>query len=165
MAERFLAAYGLGHLLQDERFATNEARVRNAAELDDAVARRDRGAHARRELAHHRGANELTAVAVQTVADIEHGHPHWQARQLMVDVPNGTSAVRMHNVVPRLSGDAGRDSRAGGALGEDNHAVYGDDSGLRCDERERLRATASSEAHGRGTLQPSRRRPAHARGS
>ncbi len=47
-------------------------------------------------------ANELTAVAVQTVADIERD-PHWQARQLLLDVPNGAGAVRMHNVVPRLS--------------------------------------------------------------
>src|SRR3954471_12369044 len=34
MAERFLQAYGLDQLLQDDRFRTNEARVRHAADLD-----------------------------------------------------------------------------------------------------------------------------------
>jgi len=33
MAERFLESYGLGELLQDPRFATNEERVRHAEEL------------------------------------------------------------------------------------------------------------------------------------
>src|SRR4030095_14298080 len=39
MAERFLEAYSLGHLLSDERFATNESRVRHSRELDAEVAR------------------------------------------------------------------------------------------------------------------------------
>ena len=39
MAERFLVSYGLGSLLADERFATNEARVDNGAELDEAIER------------------------------------------------------------------------------------------------------------------------------
>ena len=60
------------HLLAGRpRFGTNEARVRHAAELDEHVACGDRVAHARREPAHHRRAMTLTAVAVQTVADIE----------------------------------------------------------------------------------------------
>src|SRR5438876_843658 len=37
MAERFLRSYALGHLLDDPRFATNEARVEHADELDEAV--------------------------------------------------------------------------------------------------------------------------------
>src|SRR4030095_15917375 len=38
MAERFLQPYGVGDLLRDERFSTNEARVRHAADLDDNIA-------------------------------------------------------------------------------------------------------------------------------
>jgi crotonobetainyl-CoA:carnitine CoA-transferase CaiB-like acyl-CoA transferase len=38
MAERVLQAYGLAHLLQDDRFRTNEARVRHSADLDAYVA-------------------------------------------------------------------------------------------------------------------------------
>ena len=138
MAERFLHAFGLGHLLQDPRFASNEARVAHAAELDDAIAAAIRS----RTLDENRriiDANELTAVAVQTVADIERD-PHWQARQLLVDVPNGQGTVRMHNVVPRLSATPGAIGRPGGALGEHNHQVYGQELGLSCDELKRLQA-------------------------
>jgi formyl-CoA transferase len=136
MAERFLEAYQLSHLLQDDRFRTNEARVRNGAELDDQVA----SAIATRTLAENlRIIDEfkLTAVAVQTVADIEQDM-HWRARQLLVDVPNGHRSVRMHNVVPRMSGTPGTIEDVGGALGEDNDTVYGDELGLSGDERERL---------------------------
>ena len=36
----------------------------------------------------------------------------------------------MHNVVPRLSETPGEIRQAGGALGQDNHAVYGAELGL-----------------------------------
>lgn len=138
MAERFLRAYGLGHLLDDPRFATNEARVQHAADLDTAIT----AAIAARTLQENLQvieAHALTAVAVQTVADIERD-PHWQARQLLVDVANGAGPVRMHNVVPRLSATPGAIRAAGGALGQDNHDIYGGDLGLSCDEVKALAA-------------------------
>jgi crotonobetainyl-CoA:carnitine CoA-transferase CaiB-like acyl-CoA transferase len=136
MAERFLRSYGLESLLEDPRFATNGARVTHSRELDDAIAR----AIGERSLAENVAIierNELTAVPVQTVADIE-AHPHWQARGLTVDVPNGAGGVRMHGVVPRLSETPGEIAWPGGDLGQDNHAVYGA-LGLSCDEQKRLR--------------------------
>jgi crotonobetainyl-CoA:carnitine CoA-transferase CaiB-like acyl-CoA transferase len=132
MAERFLESYALGHLLQDARFATNEARVEHGYELDEAVA----GAIGQRSLAENLRIiedNKLTAVAVQTVADIERD-PHWQARQLLLDVPNGASPVRMHAVVPRLSETPGEVAWAGGTLGEHNHDIFGGELGLSQDE-------------------------------
>jgi crotonobetainyl-CoA:carnitine CoA-transferase CaiB-like acyl-CoA transferase len=137
MAERFLRSYGLTGLIDDPRFATNAARVEHARALDDAVA----AAIGARTLAENVAiieANRLTAVPVQTIADIEE-HPHWQARGLMRDVPNGGSPVRMHDVVPRLSGTPGEIQWAGGELGQDNHEIYGT-LGLSCDEQQRLRA-------------------------
>lgn len=137
MAERFLRSYGLDALLDDPRFATNAARVEHAQELDDAVA----AAIAARSLADNVAiieANQLTATPVQTIAEIE-THPHWRARGLTLDVPNGSSHVRMHNVVPRLSGTPGEIHWAGGDLGQDNHAIYGD-LGVSCEEQQRLRA-------------------------
>jgi formyl-CoA transferase len=137
MAERVLQAYGLAHLLQDDRFRTNEARVRHSADLDAYVAT----AIASRTLAENLriiGEHELTAIAVQTVADIEQD-PHWQFRRLLVDVPNGTSSVRMHTVVPRLSETPGEIRDAGGTLGEDNDVIYGEELGLSCEARETLR--------------------------
>ena len=46
MAERFLRSYGLEHLLDDPRFASNGARVTHTRELDDEVARAIASAHA-----------------------------------------------------------------------------------------------------------------------
>jgi crotonobetainyl-CoA:carnitine CoA-transferase CaiB-like acyl-CoA transferase len=137
MAERFLQAYGLGHVLEDPRFATNEARVEHATELDALVTT----AIAARTLAENLqiiDAHALTAVAVQTVADIERD-PHWQARQLLLDVASGDGTVRMHNVVPRLSATPGEIRAPGGALGQDNHTVYRE-LGLTCTELEALAA-------------------------
>jgi formyl-CoA transferase len=124
MADRFLRAYGLEGLLSDPRFATNEARVTYAAELDEAV----REAVAARTLAENLtiiDAHRLTAVPVQTVAGIEQD-PHWQARGLTVNVPSDSTTVRMHTVVPRFSETPGEIRWAGGALGQDNASVYGE---------------------------------------
>ena len=136
MAERFLRSYALGHLLDDPRFATNEARVQHADDLDVAIG----GAIAARTLAENAAIiaeNALTAAPVQTVADIE-ADPHWQARQLTVNVPNGRAPVRMHNVVPRLSATPGDIKWPGGALGEHNLEIYQSELGLSGDEIARL---------------------------
>jgi len=141
MAERLLQAYGLGELLQDPRFATNEARVAHADELDALVT----AAIAARSLDDNLQiieGNELTAVAVQTVADIERDS-HWRARQLLLNVPNGHGLVRMHNVVPRLSATPGEIRKAGGALGEDNRAIYESELGLSCDELKALQQSGA----------------------
>jgi crotonobetainyl-CoA:carnitine CoA-transferase CaiB-like acyl-CoA transferase len=136
MAERFLQSYGLGDLLADQRFATNEARVQNAEALDEAIA----VAIAARTLAENLeiiDRHALTAVAVQTIADIEQD-PHWRARGLLVPVQNGADTVRMHDVVPRLLGTPGEVRWVGGRLGEHNHEFYAAELGLERDEIVRL---------------------------
>ena len=54
MAERFLQAYGLGDLLKEERFATNEGAGRACGRARRSHCLRHRRAHPRREPAHHR---------------------------------------------------------------------------------------------------------------
>jgi crotonobetainyl-CoA:carnitine CoA-transferase CaiB-like acyl-CoA transferase len=138
MAERFLASYDLVDMLKDPRFATNEARVRHSAELDAAVA----GAIQNRTLAENIRIieeNELTAVAVQTVADIEQD-PHWQSRQLTIDVPSSEGPVRMHNVFPRFAQHPGTVEWAGGEIGQDNADVYGQELGIGAEELDRLKS-------------------------
>jgi len=137
MADRFLAAYDLGDLLTDPRFSTNEARVRHAVELDREVSR----AIGARTLAENLAiieANRLTAVQVQTIADIVID-PHWQARGLLTSVESPDGPVAMHSVVARLSGTPGRIHRAGGELGVDNASFYAEELGLTEAEVERLR--------------------------
>jgi len=137
LAERFLESYGLGALLDDPRFATNEARVRNAADLDAAV--RDAiGARTLAENVEIIERNHLTAHPVQTISYSDHD-PHWRAHRLLVDVPNGAHPVRMHSVIPQLSETRGEIRSVGGALGADNDDIYGAECGLAADERERLR--------------------------
>jgi formyl-CoA transferase len=136
MAERFLRAYGLDAMLADPRFATNEARVRHALALDEAIS----GAIAARTLAENVAiiaAHTLTAVPVQTIAEIERD-PHWRARDLTRDLATATGSVRMHNVQPRLSATPGDIAWPGGTLGQDNTAVFGE-LGLSADEIDRLR--------------------------
>jgi crotonobetainyl-CoA:carnitine CoA-transferase CaiB-like acyl-CoA transferase len=138
MAERLFRAYGLEALLADARYATNEARVRHASEVDRVVSE----AIAARTLAENLAiirAHELTAVPVQTVADIEHD-PHWMARGLLIDIPWNDHLVRMHAAVPRLSATPGRIDRAGGALGQDNDVFFREELGLSADELVGLRA-------------------------
>jgi formyl-CoA transferase len=139
MAERLFRAYGLGALLEDPRFADNDARVRHAAALDDAIG----GAIHTHTLAENLAiidAHDITAIPVKTIADIE-ADPHWQARQLLVDVPAATGAVRMHNVTPRLSETPGEIRSAGGELGQDNVTIYGEELGLTEAEIDELRQT------------------------
>jgi crotonobetainyl-CoA:carnitine CoA-transferase CaiB-like acyl-CoA transferase len=138
MAERFLRAYGLETMLADPRFADNEARVIHGSELDAAVT----AAIGARTLAQNVAIideHKLTAGRVQTAADIEQD-PHWRARPLTVDVPDNGRSVRMHNVVPRLSGTPGDIRWAGGALGQDTQTVF-HELGIPCDELKQLAAT------------------------
>ena len=65
--------------------------------------------------------------------------PGKRLRELIVDVPNGTSTVRMHNVTPRFSATPGEIRWAGGALGEHNNEVYRSELGLSGDDLNRLR--------------------------
>ncbi len=137
MAERILCSYGLDRLLQDSRFATNEARVRHAAALDDLV----REAIGSRTLAENTAVidrDQLTAAPVQTIADIERD-PHWRERELTLDVSGSGSTVRMHSVCPKLSETPGAIRYAGGALGQDNEAVFGE-IGLTSVDLDRLRS-------------------------
>ena len=135
MAERFLQAYGLGDMLDDPRFATNEARVKHGLELDAAVCQAIGGRTLEENLAII-DTHKLTAGPVNTVADIERD-PHWRARQLTVDVPDDGKTVRMHDVVPRLSATPGSVHWTGGALGQDNQRVY-EELGVSCVELKHL---------------------------
>lgn len=135
-AERFLKAYGLGNLLMDPRFATNEARVRNVEVLDVLVTE----AIARHSLIENRQIVErhhLTAAPIQTIADIE-ADPHWQARQLTIDVADDQGQVRMHNVVPRLSDTAGEIRWPGPRLGAHNDELYRQELGIAPEELARF---------------------------
>jgi crotonobetainyl-CoA:carnitine CoA-transferase CaiB-like acyl-CoA transferase len=67
--------------------------------------------------------NKLTAHPVQTIAQIEND-AHWIARQLTLEVGQNGRAIRMHNVVPKMSATPGEIRWPGGELGEHNEEIY-----------------------------------------
>ncbi len=137
MAETFLTSYGLAGLLADERFATNEARVRHVEALDTAV-QNAIGSLTLAENLELIRKNKITAIHVQTIADIERD-PHWRARQLTVDVPSDEGAVRMHNVIPRLSGTPGEIRWPGGRFEAHTDEFYQQQFGLSAEQIKALR--------------------------
>jgi crotonobetainyl-CoA:carnitine CoA-transferase CaiB-like acyl-CoA transferase len=139
MAERFLESYGLGELLRDPRFATNEQRVRHAEELDSEIS----AAIGARTLAANSEiieSNKLTAQRIQTIADIE-ADPHWKNLGLTRDVGQGAHAVRMHNVIPHLSATPGDIRWPGGELGQHNEEIFCGELQMSRSDLDRLRAS------------------------
>jgi crotonobetainyl-CoA:carnitine CoA-transferase CaiB-like acyl-CoA transferase len=122
--ERLCAALHLEHLLEDERFATNPARVRNHRALDEIVGE----ALASLTLAELREAfarHEVGFSPIYDIADV-FDDPQFKARQAIVSVPDSElGRVRMQGVVPRFSETPGAVRRAGPAMGEHNDEVYG----------------------------------------
>jgi crotonobetainyl-CoA:carnitine CoA-transferase CaiB-like acyl-CoA transferase len=138
MAERFLESYGLGAMLLDPRFADNESRVKHAPELDaiisDVIGKRTLEKNL--EIINN---NKLTAIQVQTIADIE-DDSHWEARPLLLDIADPKMGrVRMHNALPFFSKTPGEIKWVGGEIGADNQTFYADELGLTENQVEQFR--------------------------
>jgi crotonobetainyl-CoA:carnitine CoA-transferase CaiB-like acyl-CoA transferase len=116
-------ALDLAHLLDDPRFATNDARVRHNDLVDGALA----AAIGMRTLDDMRAlfeSGDLTACAVYDIADITKD-PHVIARGILIDVPDPTlGTVRMTAPTPRLGSTPAEVRWAGPPLGAHNREVY-----------------------------------------
>jgi crotonobetainyl-CoA:carnitine CoA-transferase CaiB-like acyl-CoA transferase len=123
-ARALFEALGLGHLLEDPRFATNDARVRHNDLVDAALAE----AFAGRTLDEVRAlfeTGDLTASPVYDIADIVKD-PHVIARGILLDVPDpDLGAVRMVTPTPRLADTPAAVAWTGPALGAHNREVWG----------------------------------------
>lgn len=121
--ERICQALEVPDLIKDTRFATNRARLANAAELDDqlqlAIERFDRA-----DLLERFIAVQATVAPVNTIADIM-ADEHIQARENVVTLDDSElgGKVRMQNVVGRLSRTPGAIAHAGPRLGQHNREV------------------------------------------
>ena len=114
---------GLGHLLADPRFATNDARVAHNDLVDAALAGAI-GSRSLDEMARLFEARDLTASPVYDIADITKD-PHVIARGILVDVPDGElGVVRMTAPTPRLGETPAAIRWTGPALGAHNREVY-----------------------------------------
>jgi crotonobetainyl-CoA:carnitine CoA-transferase CaiB-like acyl-CoA transferase len=123
--ERACAAIGQPGLTMDERFADNSARTRNHAAIDAIFAEwiRERSAEVVLATLNNAGA---AAAPVYDVSEV-FADPHFVARENMVRVEDpDLGAIRMQNVVPRLSRTPGSIKYAGRGLGADTYEVFAD---------------------------------------
>jgi len=122
-ARTLLDALGLASMLDDPRFATNDARVRHNDLVDRALAE----AIGTRTLDDMRAlfeSRDLTACAVYDIADITKD-PHVIARGVLIDVPDpALGAVRMTAPTPRLASTPAEVRWVGPPLGAHNRDVY-----------------------------------------
>jgi crotonobetainyl-CoA:carnitine CoA-transferase CaiB-like acyl-CoA transferase len=123
--ERLCGALELEPLLADERFATNEQRVRHRDELDAIVAAAI-GALDLAQLRDRLDAHEVGFSPIYDAADV-FADPQFKAREALVSVPDDElGPIRMQNVVPRFSVTPAAVRRAGPAQGQHNQEIYGE---------------------------------------
>jgi crotonobetainyl-CoA:carnitine CoA-transferase CaiB-like acyl-CoA transferase len=123
-ARALFAGLGLSHLLDDPRFATNDARVKHNV-LVDATLQEAIGARTLAEMVRLFEENDLTASPVYDIADISRD-PHVAARRILIEVPDPKlGAVRMTAPTPRMSATPAEVRWAGPELGAHNGEVFG----------------------------------------
>ena len=138
-AEALFKALGIGHLLADPRFATNDARIANGEAVDEAIASAI-GRRSREEIVRLFETEGLTAAPVYDIAEIMED-PHFKARHTFVELPDPQlGTVTMSAPTPRLSETPGSIRWAGPALGAHNAEVYAGELGLSDQEMARLKA-------------------------
>ncbi len=137
VAERLLAAINRPDLIDDPRFATNEARVRNDDALDPLVADFVAGMTREEALAHFTAA-DVTVGPVLDISDLV-AHPYVEDREVLADYPDEEMGrVPMHHVSPRLSGTPGAIHSPAPDLGQHTSEILAR-LGLGGDALERMR--------------------------
>ncbi|MBC9732798.1 CaiB/BaiF CoA transferase family protein [Nocardioides marmotae] len=129
IVERLFTAMEQPELIKDPRFLTNALRLENVSALDDAISawmiRHDVD-----EVLEVFETFGVAGAAVNNSAQIA-AHPHFQARELLVQIDDEelgpTSTPHVH---PRMSKTPGGVKRLGGPIGRDNESFYRDVVGL-----------------------------------
>jgi len=138
-ADAMFKALGIGHLLADPCFSTNDARIANGEAVDQALAEAI-GRRSREEIVRLFETEGLTAAPVYDIADIMED-PHFKARRTFVELPDPQlGTVTMSAPTPRLSETPGKVRWAGPALGAHNREVYAGELGLTDQEIDRLKS-------------------------
>lgn len=112
-------------LAQDSRFATNQARVANGADLDERIATWTRARSLDEANTALNGAG-VPAGPVLSVAQIA-ADPHMRARGAVAEVRDDDGQlIATYAPVPRLANHPSRLGRAGGAIGRDQREALRD---------------------------------------
>ncbi|KAA2214312.1 CaiB/BaiF CoA transferase family protein [Teichococcus oryzae] len=126
-------------LLEDPRFAGNQARVANVAELDARIGAWAAGFDGAALEAALAGA-DIPSTRVFTVADCA-ADPQFRARQMVREVEDPLHGTMLHpGVVPRVDGAMPPPRSTGPEVGADTDAVLGGLLGLPPEQLERLEA-------------------------
>ncbi|MEE8172005.1 MAG: CaiB/BaiF CoA-transferase family protein [Alphaproteobacteria bacterium] len=129
MWRRMAEVLGRPELGRDERYETAAKRVANRDDVDGLVSA-FAVSMARDKLMEICVAGDVPIAPVYSIADIFED-PQYKARETLVTVADEQAGeIVVPNVLPRLSQTPGRITHLGPALGEGNHAVYGDELGF-----------------------------------
>ncbi|MFZ0215687.1 MAG: CoA transferase [Candidatus Dormiibacterota bacterium] len=135
--ERLASAIGRPDLVDDPRFATNEARIANVEELDGIIGAWI-GERNRPDVLAVMGRAEVAMGPIYDARAV-YEDPHFKERRSFVEVEDPRlGPMRLVNVVPRLSATPGRVRTTGPDLGQHNEQIYGE-LGLTGQELHRLR--------------------------
>ncbi|HUI96136.1 MAG TPA: CoA transferase [Xanthobacteraceae bacterium] len=121
MARRIFETIGRADMLDDERFATNSARVAHRPLVDEAVGGWFAARPRDEALAQMRKAG-VTAGPVYDIADAV-ADPHFKERVIVEVADAELGSLPMHAIVPRLSATPGQWRRPAPALGEHTDAI------------------------------------------
>ena len=122
MAERLFRIIDRADLIDDERFATNAARLRNVGELDS-ILQAFIGELNRDECLRLFNEASVTVGPIYDISDIE-SDPHFHARDIIVELPDAAmGTIPVHNISPRLSLTPGSFQRPAPELGQHTQAV------------------------------------------
>ncbi len=125
VAERLFRAIGQPELIDDPRFATNEARVRHDDLLDPIVAAFIAAMTQEEALAHFTAA-DVTVGPILDAADLPE-HPYIVDRGVLVRFPDPElGSLPMHHVSPRLSATPGAIHSPAPALGAHTSGLLGE---------------------------------------
>lgn len=120
---RLAAVMGRADMLDDERYATNRARVEHRAEVNAIVADWF-GARSADEIQRSCDENGVPVSRIMSMADI-FADPHYAARGMLAEVDDPKlGRIRLPGVVPKFSATPGAVRTPGRAIGQDNHEVY-----------------------------------------
>ena len=125
VAKRIFEIIGHPEMIDDPRFATNTARVKNREQVDQLV-----GAwfaqHTRDDALHIMREAGATVGPVYNIADAVEDQ-HFRERQVFLDIEDEDyGTVPMHNIVPRMSQTPGVWNKPAPALGQHTEEVLKD---------------------------------------